>query len=187
MCEARGPGSGLAAGRPLQGSGGGVRAASRGGGAGRLQTDAAGRADAGLRRGRECAPEGTRPESDAGSDASPEEAANSQPQRGKGGGAGGGRRRRVLPLPRLPVSALGRGRFVGFGLSGSRSASETAGDPAAAAAVGVRLGHARCRCLSPSIPSNMKDSGDSKDQQLMVRPHHPSFSTPSVAQTPSWP
>lgn len=55
------------------------------------------RADAGLRRGRECAPEGTRPESDAGSDASPEEAANSRPQRGKGGGAGGGRRRRGPP------------------------------------------------------------------------------------------
>lgn len=92
----------------------------------------------------------------------------------------------ALPLPRLPVSALGRGRFVGFGLSGSRSAGETAGDPAAAAA-GVRLGHARCQGLSPSMPSNMKDSGDSKDQQLMVRPHHPSFSTPSVAQTLGWP
>lgn len=46
--------------------------------------------------------------------------------------------------------------------------------------VGVRLGHARSRGLSPSIPASMKDSGDSKDQQLTVRRLS---RAPSVART----
>lgn len=76
----------------------------------------------------------------------------------------------ALPRPRLPVGALCCGRVVGLGLSGSSSAGQAAGDPAE---VRVPLCHARCRGLSPSIPASMKDSGDSKDQQLMVRPHQP--------------
>lgn len=73
--------------------------------------------------------------------------------------------------PASRSAPLAAGALLVSGCQAAAAAGETAGDPAAA--VGVRLGHARCRGLSPSIPSSMKDSGDSKDQQLMVRPHHP--------------
>lgn len=165
--------SSVAAGRPLEGSEKGVRAASRGarGGTHSYQTDAV-------------APGGHRAEPRAGGThrrafAGKAAQARAPPwrrqpilgrsTRGAGeqeaGGAVG-----ALPLPRLPVRALCLRRVVGFGLSGSRSLGEAAGYPEA---VGVWLGHARCRGLSPSILASMKDSGDSKDQQLMVRPHQP--------------
>ncbi|VTJ81613.1 Hypothetical predicted protein [Marmota monax] len=82
-----------------------------------------------------------------------------------GAGAGAGRRRPRPPGP-ASGSALGRPRVVGFGLSGS---SGWAAGSHRQTVVGVRLGHARCRGLSPPPSAAiMKDSGDSKDQQLMV-------------------
>lgn len=105
----------------------------------------------------------------------------------RGGGAGGGRRRRALPRPRLRVSALGRGRVVGFGLSGSRGAGEAARDPAAAAAaaVGVRLGHARCRGLSPS--TRRKHEGQRGLQGPATHGETPSASSSSSSSTPPCP
>lgn len=64
----------------------------------------------------------------------------------------------ALPRPR-PRSV------VGFGLSGSACPAEN--DPTS---LGARLGHASALRLSPGTAANMKDSGDSKNQQLMVRP-----------------
>lgn len=101
------------------------------------------------------------------------EAAHPGPSTGGAGAQRAGGAVGALPSPRPPVGALGRGRVVGFGLSGSGRAGEAAGDPATR---GARLGHARGRALSPCLPAGMKDGGDSKDQQLTVR-------RPSRAQT----
>ncbi|KAM5216465.1 kinesin-like protein KIF19 isoform 2-T2 [Hipposideros larvatus] len=150
-----------------EGRGRGVRAASRGargrrpeqpnarGGAWRTQGRTEGRRDAQAGRGRE---------SHAGSGAPLEEAADSRPQHGRGGRAGGGRRRGRPLAPPPARSPLPRARRW-FRVVRQQQLRRGCGDQAA---VGVRLGHAHCRGLSPSIPASMKDNGDSKDQQLMV-------------------
>ncbi|XP_023986002.2 dynein axonemal intermediate chain 2 [Physeter macrocephalus] len=133
-------------GPPLEGRGRGAQAASagaRGGGAESCQTD-----------GRRAAPKaGGSHRRTLGGKAEQARAPPRRrrpalgPQRGGAGAREAGRAVGALPRPRLPVGALGRGRVVGFGLSGSSSAGEAAREPAA---VGLRLGHDRCRGPSPS-------------------------------------
>lgn len=108
--------------------------------------------------------------------ASPAEAAHCRLQRG-GRGRRGGRRRRGPPLAPPPVGALGRGRVVGFGLSGSGGAAGLPGTR------GGRLGHARCRRLSPS--TRRKHEGQRGLQGPAAHGETPttSSSPPSIALT----
>ena len=132
----------------------------------------------GRAEGRRVARADARRESGAGQGASPAEAATPRQQRGGAGAREAGGAVGALPRPRLPVSALGRGRVVGFGLSGSSGAGEAAREPAA---VGLRLGHDRCSGLSPS--TRRKHEGQRRLQGPAAHGETPSTSpssTPSL-------
>lgn len=104
------PASGVPQGAPWRAAGEGPRARGRG------------EAPQGRAEGRRDARAGARWESGSGSSACPPEAANSRRRTGGAGAPEAGGAVEALPSPRPLLSALGRGRVVGFGLSGSSSA-----------------------------------------------------------------